>query len=112
MEERPILEVLELVVELMRPDHAPRPTEVDQSKAERVTLATVTDESESTLHAAVGPLVWVRVCIVDPCERGGMDLVCRLGKRGADFRFLVRAERGLRGHNRRYEIYRRIQLVV
>ena len=87
MEERPVLEVFELLIELMFPDNTAGASEID--KLEVVHALLVPHEGEGTLQSSIRPFVRIWVSVVDTSKRGGEDLVGRGIDRRLDFCFLV-----------------------
>lgn len=71
MEERPILMVLEIDVELLIPQHAAGAKNVDEFQEERVSHQVI-DQHNCAYKSSVCPFCWIRISNVESTG-GGID---------------------------------------
>lgn len=88
MEERPILIISKVIVELVLPSDTSRALQIDHPEP-KPSFNLICYERHSTFLTNVGPSIRIRMGIVDP-QRGGVeDLARTLGDSGLDFRFVL-----------------------
>lgn len=88
VEERPVLIVLEVNVQLLIPNNAPVSSHVNQFQEKRVAHKVV-DQSNSSAKPSKRPFIGIRVCNIQSGDRGINNLVRRLRDRPLDLLFVL-----------------------